>query len=107
MWGDMKNRRQFFEQYAVVNKFDPLIPNNWYRQAIYKIMLDKVLLFSLISALPFYLSIYLSPHTLSQDASKVVGHHNNSVSKALLDLFPEIGLQKSKLLSRMEFFLNI
>lgn len=31
-----------------------------------------------------------------QKASRVLFYHNGSVSQALIDLFPEIGLEKSK-----------
>ena len=36
-------------------------------------------------------------YLVKQGASHVVYHHKNSVSQALLDLFPDIGLDKSKL----------
>ena len=39
----------------------------------------------------------------SQGAKMVIAHHQNSVSKALLDLFPHIGLNRSKLWIRCMF----
>lgn len=35
---------------------------------------------------------------IMQGIHSVINYHNSSVAKALFDLFPEIGLQKSKLL---------
>lgn len=32
-WGDRGNQRKFFEDFAAANKFDPLIPDNWYTEA--------------------------------------------------------------------------
>jgi hypothetical protein len=29
-WGDINNRKSFFDSYAKKNNFDPLIPENWY-----------------------------------------------------------------------------
>lgn len=42
VWSDVKNRRHFFEKYAVTNKFDALNPLNWYRQILHNIMRDQV-----------------------------------------------------------------
>jgi hypothetical protein len=32
MWGNIENRKKFFEKFAKENFFDPLIPENWYSQ---------------------------------------------------------------------------
>eukprot|EP00026_Physarum_polycephalum_P003078 Phypoly_transcript_03087.p1 GENE.Phypoly_transcript_03087~~Phypoly_transcript_03087.p1 ORF type:complete len:857 (-),score=123.40 Phypoly_transcript_03087:4-2394(-) len=66
-WQQKENRRKFFENYAKTKGFDPLIPNMWYSQPISEIMEQK-------------------------GAYAVVRHHEKSVAKALVDLFPEIGL---------------
>eukprot|EP00026_Physarum_polycephalum_P003234 Phypoly_transcript_03244.p1 GENE.Phypoly_transcript_03244~~Phypoly_transcript_03244.p1 ORF type:complete len:742 (+),score=88.29 Phypoly_transcript_03244:221-2446(+) len=68
---DVNNRRQFFERYAKENDFDPLVPENWYYQSRDKILAIK-------------------------DARKILRKHNSSLSKALVDLFPNIGLERSK-----------
>ena len=57
-WGDITNRRRFFEDYAAANKFDPLIPNNWYKQTRKNILLYKVCL-SLSLPLPIPLPLPL------------------------------------------------
>ena len=36
-------RRKFFEKYAKLHQFDPLVPNDWYRQPAYRILAEKVL----------------------------------------------------------------
>eukprot|EP00026_Physarum_polycephalum_P001151 Phypoly_transcript_01152.p1 GENE.Phypoly_transcript_01152~~Phypoly_transcript_01152.p1 ORF type:complete len:1060 (-),score=94.29 Phypoly_transcript_01152:294-3473(-) len=72
-WHDIKaNRRNFFINYAKQNAFDHLVPENWYIQPRHKILTVK-------------------------GAASVIYHHDNSLAKALLDLFPNIGLEKSKL----------
>eukprot|EP00026_Physarum_polycephalum_P001474 Phypoly_transcript_01476.p1 GENE.Phypoly_transcript_01476~~Phypoly_transcript_01476.p1 ORF type:complete len:889 (+),score=81.31 Phypoly_transcript_01476:156-2669(+) len=72
LWKDAENRRRFFEEYAEANGFDPQDSHNWYSQPHTKIM-------------------------AARGAYKVLLYHRNSISKALLDLFPNIGLEKSKL----------
>lgn len=46
----------------------------------------------------FLNSISLTINLLLQGAWGVISHHQNSVTQALLDLYPEIGLNKSSLL---------
>eukprot|EP00026_Physarum_polycephalum_P003956 Phypoly_transcript_03973.p1 GENE.Phypoly_transcript_03973~~Phypoly_transcript_03973.p1 ORF type:complete len:646 (+),score=59.16 Phypoly_transcript_03973:3-1940(+) len=64
-------RRKIFEIYARQNKFDPLVPANWYTQPR-----KKILSF--------------------QGMTRAIFHHERSYSKALMDLFPNIGLVKSR-----------
>ena len=42
MWGELKNRRRFFEEYAREERFDPLVSSNWYSQPRDFIMSFKV-----------------------------------------------------------------
>jgi hypothetical protein len=41
-WAKVENRRKFFENFANLSGFDPLIPNHWYKQSREKIMATKV-----------------------------------------------------------------
>lgn len=41
-WHEQSRRRQFFEDFAGDNNFDPLDPNNWYSQLRSNIMANKV-----------------------------------------------------------------
>eukprot|EP00026_Physarum_polycephalum_P002178 Phypoly_transcript_02183.p1 GENE.Phypoly_transcript_02183~~Phypoly_transcript_02183.p1 ORF type:complete len:820 (+),score=71.06 Phypoly_transcript_02183:178-2637(+) len=66
-WSDIYTRRAFFERYAKRNMFDPLIPYNWYIQEKSKILNLK-------------------------GAKRLIYYHGNSLNKALMDLFPNIGL---------------
>eukprot|EP00026_Physarum_polycephalum_P001329 Phypoly_transcript_01330.p1 GENE.Phypoly_transcript_01330~~Phypoly_transcript_01330.p1 ORF type:complete len:878 (+),score=128.72 Phypoly_transcript_01330:456-3089(+) len=68
-WTEESTRRKFFEEYAKQNGFDPLVPDAWYAQSSENILSVK-------------------------GAFSVIQYHNNSVSTALLDLFPEIGLDR-------------
>eukprot|EP00026_Physarum_polycephalum_P001348 Phypoly_transcript_01349.p1 GENE.Phypoly_transcript_01349~~Phypoly_transcript_01349.p1 ORF type:complete len:1107 (+),score=164.22 Phypoly_transcript_01349:191-3322(+) len=70
-WKEPENRRIFFEEYAKKNDFDPLTPANWYNLSFSILMREK-------------------------NAGSIFSYHNGSYSQALLDLFPEIGLNLSK-----------
>jgi hypothetical protein len=58
---NVANRRQFFENYAEENGFDPLNPKNWYAQPTEKIMAVKVLLENLcyFSFFIFHFSFFI------------------------------------------------
>eukprot|EP00026_Physarum_polycephalum_P004726 Phypoly_transcript_04749.p1 GENE.Phypoly_transcript_04749~~Phypoly_transcript_04749.p1 ORF type:complete len:686 (+),score=82.56 Phypoly_transcript_04749:167-2059(+) len=72
VWTNTENRRRFFEKFASVHGFDPLHPNGWYSQS------------------------YASFKAM-KGARAVLSYYQNSVSQALLDLFPHINLEPSKL----------
>lgn len=42
-WSDINNCRQFFEEYAMRNGFDPLIPGNWYSTTPFSVEKEKVI----------------------------------------------------------------
>lgn len=42
MWSAAVDRRKFFENYAQLNKFDPLVPDNWYLQPKERILAHSV-----------------------------------------------------------------
>lgn len=101
-WNDPKARRQFFENFAKDNHFDPIVPENWHHQFL-KIRIAKVYIsliyYSLYNLYNYtfiiiyiiymaYLKIFM------QDARAVLSYHGNSVSKALKDLFPDIDWSK-------------
>jgi len=70
--------RQFFEEYAQAHAFDPFQPEEWYAQSLSRISLKK-------------------------DADRVKNYHDGSFVKALLHVFPSIGLKASKFLVRKRF----
>eukprot|EP00026_Physarum_polycephalum_P000948 Phypoly_transcript_00949.p1 GENE.Phypoly_transcript_00949~~Phypoly_transcript_00949.p1 ORF type:complete len:1118 (+),score=84.56 Phypoly_transcript_00949:49-3402(+) len=86
---EIANRKKFFETFAHINKFDPIVANNWYSQSRSKIM-------------------------AFQGATRVMAFYSNSISKALIDLFPNIGLDEAQFLlkemhhasNRRRFFEN-
>ena len=61
-WRDVERRRLFFEKYAKKHAFDPLIPENWYKEPRKKIVSFKVSLLTLLSLsfIPLNLSLFLS-----------------------------------------------
>eukprot|EP00026_Physarum_polycephalum_P004297 Phypoly_transcript_04315.p1 GENE.Phypoly_transcript_04315~~Phypoly_transcript_04315.p1 ORF type:complete len:712 (-),score=56.46 Phypoly_transcript_04315:8-2143(-) len=70
-WKDPNDRRKFFEDYATENGIDALNPDHWHSHSLLQIKQAK-------------------------GARSMISHHNNRVTTALLDLFPDIGLDKSK-----------
>eukprot|EP00026_Physarum_polycephalum_P001919 Phypoly_transcript_01922.p1 GENE.Phypoly_transcript_01922~~Phypoly_transcript_01922.p1 ORF type:complete len:959 (+),score=104.66 Phypoly_transcript_01922:166-3042(+) len=71
-WYQAGNRRNFFENFAKRRKFDPLDPTKWYSVAI-----DSVL--------------------AMKKGSSVLSYYQQDLRKALLDVFPEIGLDPAKI----------
>ena len=89
MWHKIENRRRFFTTYAKLNSFDPLVPENWYLQPKDKILSDKVIKIRNKKQIQKKL-------TICQGARRVLFYHDGSFAKALVDLFPHIGLDISK-----------
>eukprot|EP00026_Physarum_polycephalum_P000668 Phypoly_transcript_00669.p1 GENE.Phypoly_transcript_00669~~Phypoly_transcript_00669.p1 ORF type:complete len:889 (+),score=100.09 Phypoly_transcript_00669:213-2879(+) len=78
-WRVERNRKSFFEQYAKDNGFDPLVAENWYAVRSEKILARKF-------------------------SSMVVRYYGGSVRKALLTLYPNIGLRAENFESRGRAF---
>lgn len=89
-WSFKRNRRKFFEAYAEANEFEFNNPHNWYKQSTDSIMAFEVTINSFLFLLLIAVLNYL------KGAERVTAYHNNSVVKALLDLFPDIGLDKAQ-----------
>eukprot|EP00026_Physarum_polycephalum_P001573 Phypoly_transcript_01575.p1 GENE.Phypoly_transcript_01575~~Phypoly_transcript_01575.p1 ORF type:complete len:894 (+),score=113.77 Phypoly_transcript_01575:551-3232(+) len=70
----VEERRTFFYEYAIENEFDPLVADHWYTQPKEFVLAKK-------------------------GSSSVLQHHNNSVTQALVDLFPDVHFDTSKLWS--------
>jgi len=70
-WKIINGQRRFFEEYAERNSFDPYTPHHWYTQPR-----DKVL--------------------STKGAHAILKHYEGSMAKALVNIFPEIGFEKSK-----------
>lgn len=81
------SRRQFFEKYAEDNQFDPEEPSNWYLQQ--NLLSVEVSIHLIIS----------SKLTNQKELPRVLYYHNNNLPQALVELFPNIGLVKSRLRS--------
>ena len=98
--------RKLFEDYAKAKRFDPLNHENWYLQSKTKIKLLKVFLVLLSSSVSylFPLSYFLSNFHF-KGAPGVLRFYSNSVAKALIDLFPDVTFDKSRLLSMYSPFL--
>jgi hypothetical protein len=92
-WQDIGNRRQFFENFAKENGFDPLIPENWYLPPYETFEHQK----AGTSTVP---SSVITNHCDLQGIKGVLAYHNGRISRALLDLFPNIGLVESQFQSR-------
>ena len=103
-WGEEVKRKQFFEDYARLYNFDPHVPESWYSQSKKLILAVQVrylapFLLILLALFCINSSLIFIDNMLLQGASRVLAHHNGSLATALLDLFPDIGLQKERLWS--------
>lgn len=97
-YSDPRTRRRFFEKLAREWGFDPLVPSNWYSQSHDSILALQVFFLLLLLLLYYYtysLFFYFNFHYL-KDARKVISYHDHSLKKALINLFPTIGLESSK-----------
>eukprot|EP00026_Physarum_polycephalum_P002346 Phypoly_transcript_02352.p1 GENE.Phypoly_transcript_02352~~Phypoly_transcript_02352.p1 ORF type:complete len:819 (+),score=94.09 Phypoly_transcript_02352:352-2808(+) len=73
-WTDIQNRYKYFCSLAKRNAFDPVDAKGWYSLSLESIIKDK-------------------------NINSIISYYNYSFSKALLHLFPNIGLDKSVLTS--------
>eukprot|EP00026_Physarum_polycephalum_P002368 Phypoly_transcript_02374.p1 GENE.Phypoly_transcript_02374~~Phypoly_transcript_02374.p1 ORF type:complete len:856 (+),score=113.95 Phypoly_transcript_02374:207-2774(+) len=71
-WKDLKNRQSFFIEFAKRNDFDPSDPANWYS-------VSPTLLYN------------------TENAQKALRAYNGDLARALLHVFPDIGLDHSML----------
>lgn len=92
-WHNKDSRRDFFEEYALDSGFDPLDPECWYLESRGNILKKKVWK----NMMPSYFLFLI----IAKGAFQVMAYHDNSFKTALLDLFPDIGLDTSKIWSRM------
>eukprot|EP00026_Physarum_polycephalum_P001044 Phypoly_transcript_01045.p1 GENE.Phypoly_transcript_01045~~Phypoly_transcript_01045.p1 ORF type:complete len:1215 (-),score=190.78 Phypoly_transcript_01045:36-3680(-) len=70
-WGKQKERRKFFDLFAMDQGFDPLVPDNWYN---------------------------VSQVSLAQRTGyeTVLKYHGGKLADCLMQLYPDIGLQPAK-----------
>eukprot|EP00026_Physarum_polycephalum_P002204 Phypoly_transcript_02209.p1 GENE.Phypoly_transcript_02209~~Phypoly_transcript_02209.p1 ORF type:complete len:520 (+),score=44.14 Phypoly_transcript_02209:1308-2867(+) len=90
-WKELQNRKAVFDKFARDNKFDPLVPDNWY-QVSYDMLISTK---GISSILQYY--------------------YNNNIKKALMHIYPNIGLDQTnfpernnwtKFENRRSFFIN-
>lgn len=108
----IENRRNFFIEYANTHGFDPLNPDHWYLQSREKLIAVKesFLLFFLcilvlIFPFPPFFNYFLLFH--KKKARRILPYHSHSITTALLELFPNIGLDRSKFLPQKGNFIQI
>jgi len=89
-WADAKSRRQFFDNFAFENRFDPLIARNWY-------------------------SIKYADLVKHKGSHSVLSYYSHSHTRALMALYPEIVFDRQSFnraswrddKSRKDFFLRL
>ena len=102
IWGKVENRRSFFEEFAQTRSFDPLKRENWYEGSkiagirVVKVFKSPLLSISLSVYLPYLLLLFLFS-LFWQGLRGVLSYHEYSLAKALVDLFPDVGLDFSKI----------
>jgi hypothetical protein len=85
MWEDRKTQRVLFEKFAAVHNFDPYNPEAWYSQSKEQIMAFKV----------FFKYSKFNIHA-SQGTKRVIAYHSHSISKTLINLFPDVAFTKDR-----------
>eukprot|EP00026_Physarum_polycephalum_P003771 Phypoly_transcript_03785.p1 GENE.Phypoly_transcript_03785~~Phypoly_transcript_03785.p1 ORF type:complete len:728 (+),score=112.28 Phypoly_transcript_03785:126-2309(+) len=70
-WQEMENQKEFFINFAKLQRFDPLVPENWYNTNIY----------SVISV---------------RGGTSILKMYNMSIAKALILLFPHISFEENR-----------
>jgi hypothetical protein len=83
-WQETANQKQLFLYYAKKHNYDPLIPKNWYSHAI-KLNSAKVCQIDNSSVLICF---------GTQNIGSVLYYYDGKLSKALIHLFPKIGLKE-------------
>eukprot|EP00026_Physarum_polycephalum_P002139 Phypoly_transcript_02143.p1 GENE.Phypoly_transcript_02143~~Phypoly_transcript_02143.p1 ORF type:complete len:817 (+),score=78.77 Phypoly_transcript_02143:221-2671(+) len=72
-WEDSKNKREFFDKFARDRGFDPLLPANWYSLSLQEIL-------------------------ATEKARRLLNQYKNDLSRALMDIYPDIGFSGDKFL---------
>lgn len=91
-WSDETRRRELFVQYAKDNHFDPLLPHSWYNISFEQLQEHKVCSRALVLILH-----NKTQQTKLQGFNTVVGtFYNDSLTTALVQLFPEVPFELSK-----------
>lgn len=83
-WDEFENRKQFFDSYAAERKFDPLIPENWY-----KITSEELMQATKVAPM------IISPTDILPQG-KVVLLYYNGMGDALQNIYPFLSWDKSK-----------
>jgi len=73
-WAEEDNRKQFFDQFAKDNEFDPLVASNWYTVTTAMVIPRK-------------------------GGKSVLEYYGGSFAKALLQLYPDIGLDRTRFMA--------
>lgn len=84
-WNEEGKTRHFFDNLARAHNFDPLIPDNWYKVSHKDIAGITVIIVS-----------YLVHANFGQDAQALLSFYQGSFVKALLDAYPDLGLDQNK-----------
>jgi hypothetical protein len=85
-WQISLNRRRFFDELAHEKGFNPLDVGRWYR-----ISLDEILEKRVCET-----SLPLDNDCNFQSAEHILMYHGGSYMKALIDLYPELHLERTK-----------
>ena len=77
---------------AKAKGFDPLIADNWYSLTIHDYMTFKVFSFSSLPSFSHLLILFVQ----KEKAGGVLRYYGSSPRKALMDVYPNIGLNEKK-----------
>ena len=107
-WAEVANRKQVLLDFAAHYQFDPLVAANWYQAPLHDLYEVFLFLFGFFSYLFKLLLFFLKMYP--QKSRSMLNFYGNSVTRALVHLFPDIGLRShlfSNLSRKPLFFLFI
>jgi len=95
------NRKRFFDSFAAKYGFDPLQASKWYSVSSTSVMSEKV---------THWLSFnccYLFFNDLLQGGISVLAYYGKSIARALMAVYPSIGLHEAKFSHAPRMMLHI
>ena len=97
----MDNRKYFFNQFARENNFDPAVPTNWYSVTREHVLGKKVEKEEDRREKRWGKNILKH----DQGAKTVLSHYGGNLARALIHLFPDIGLSKESCMTSHPCFI--
>ena len=105
-WTHSESHRKFMEEYARDNRFDPLVPENWY--SVERSDIVKEVCLFLYCLYIFYLECRVDcVANFSSQAPGLLQYYDDSFVEAVIAIFPELTFQIHKFKQAPSMFLHL